>query len=48
MLKVYEFNTNILNAQEVENLSKSDKYSHINNETILKQQIADGGKPNKR
>lgn len=40
MLKVYEFDTNNLTAEEVEILSKSDKYSHINNETILKQQIA--------
>ena len=40
MLKVYEINTNILKEEEIKECANSDKYSHITNETILKQQIA--------
>lgn len=40
MLKVYAIDTNILKDDEVNKLAKVDKYGHISDPTILRQQIA--------
>lgn len=40
MLKVYAIDTNILKEDEIQRLSNLDKYNHIANPIILRQQIA--------